>query len=109
MSPTPARLRWTALVREQAASGETIRDFTERRGVNHSSFNWWRGRLRREAREAAAAAASASPFTELTIASSRPQPVDPQLVLLLDAVGARIVVDARTDLALLRQVVEALC
>jgi hypothetical protein len=45
MSPTPARLRWTALVREQAASGETIRDFTKRRGVNHSSFNGWRGRL----------------------------------------------------------------
>ena len=106
MSDSPTASRWRVLVEAQAASGLPIREFARQRDVNASSLSWWRSRLRRTSAGTAQAPAEAAPaFAELTV--SAPAPRD-RLVLTLDRVKVSVVVDQQTDLALLRQVLEAL-
>lgn len=39
--------KWRALIGEQEASGLTVREFAEARGVAPSTLFWWRSKLRR--------------------------------------------------------------
>ena len=40
------RERWTRLIAEQGASGETVRVFCREQGAGEKAFYWWRRRLR---------------------------------------------------------------
>jgi transposase-like protein len=42
--------RWRELVREQEASGRTVRAFAEARGLSPATLYWWRSALGRRAR-----------------------------------------------------------
>jgi transposase-like protein len=98
---TPAARRWSKLIEEQAASGQTTRAFAAERGVNPRTLAWWRSKLKR------AEEASPSTFVELRVAAA---PAVPGTVdVELERYGARVLVDGDTDLSLLRRVLESLC
>jgi transposase-like protein len=106
MSRPSARDRWSVLVREHDASGMPTREFAKRRGVHPSTLSWWRCRFRREA----TAGRRESAFTALTVV----EPVDnappvSHVVLTLTDWNATLRVDRSTDLALVRDVMAALC
>lgn len=104
MPDTPAAHRWRALVEAHACSGLTTRAFAEREDVNPRTLAWWRWRLRRADQDAQPVVYAPS-FTELTV-----EPLEPRrsVVLAFDALPVHVVVDAQTDLAMLRQLVRAL-
>lgn len=113
MPASKAWTRWSAVVDDLEASGLTARAFARERGLNANTLGWWRWRLRQEA---ARRQAESPRFAELTLierAAARPRepsrPDEPGLLLTLDTYGAHLRVDAATDLALLRDVLEALC
>ena len=56
--------RWRALVREQEASGKSVREFAERRGLSAATLYWWRSALARRARS------SRPHFAEVTLLDS---------------------------------------
>lgn len=108
MSDTPTASRWRALVEAHAASGTPIREFARLHQVNASSLSWWRSRLReRNPSQAQAVPSPAPAFAELTVTAPTPTPRC-GVVLTLERVNVRVDVDLKTDLVLLRQVVEAL-
>ena len=39
--------RWRAVVRDQEASGKSVREFAQLRGLAPASLYWWRSQLRR--------------------------------------------------------------
>lgn len=113
MPTSTARSRWAPIVDDLEASGQTARTFASARGLNASTLAWWRWRLRREADRRAPRRPA---FSELTLVEeASPRPVasgregEHGLVLTLNAYGAEVRVDTDTDLALLRDVLEALC
>ena len=67
MPETGAEARWSALIREFRAGGETITEFCRRRGISKPSFYHWRRRLRQ-----AAAPARSVPFLPVHVADTRP-------------------------------------
>lgn len=102
---TPAAKRWTAIIDEQEASGQTIRAFAKGRGLNVRTLSWWRcqlGRSRRQKREPAQQPVS---FDEVQVAEAGP---DGTVVIAFDHLEAHVVIDHDTDLALLRTVLGAL-
>ena len=108
MSDTPTASRWRALVEAHAASGIPIRELARLHQVNASSLSWWRSRLReRNPSQAQAVPSPAPAFAELTVTAPTPTPRC-GVVLTLERVNVRVDVDLKTDLVLLRQVVEAL-
>lgn len=50
MTKKTTESKWRALIEEQEASGQTVREFAASRGVAPATVFWWRSRLRREAR-----------------------------------------------------------
>jgi hypothetical protein len=45
--------KWRALILEQEARRQTVREFAAERGLSSSTMFWWRSRLRRVARPGA--------------------------------------------------------
>jgi hypothetical protein len=108
MSDTPTASRWRALVEAHDAFGNPIREFARLHQVNASSLSWWRSRLReRSPSQDQAVPRPAPAFAELTVTAPAPTPRC-GVVLTLERVNVRVDVNLKTDLALLRQVVEAL-
>lgn len=101
MPDTPAARRWRSLLAEQAASGLSDAVFAQRHRINPRTLAWWRSTLRRRDREATAV------FTELVVADPEVVPVPGRVIVAFDRWEAHVVVDGRTDLALLRRVLEA--
>jgi len=102
--PTPATARWSTLVSELAASGQSVRDFCAPRGLNPKTLSWWRWNLGHQDK-----APQASVFMELSVVPERaPAHREPLLVELPEA-HVHLHITHSTDLNLLRRVVEALC
>ena len=108
MVQTPAATRWAAIIERQEASGQTIRAFAAANDLNPSTLGWWRSRLGRakKAGPRKKRKRTAATFSELKVAE---HPEDRTVVVALEQLDAHIVVDEQTDLALLRQILEALC
>lgn len=106
MARTQAANGWSKLVDQHEASGLTIGAFADANGINAHSLAKWRCRLGRTRPYK-----SRSQFVELTIAKPPRAEVaeDPTVVLALDGYAAHVVVDRDTDLALLKQMLKALC
>ncbi len=100
MPSTAAAKRWTQIVDRQESSGQTIRAFATANGVNPNTLAWWRSHLGRSQKRGAK-----PQFVEVTVA----EPITATVVLALDNHAAHVVVDAETDLVLLRRLLEALC
>ena len=100
MSQTPTAARWSALLDQHEASGLTLRAFAAQHDVNPSTLAWWRWHLGRTSPRSTS-------FVELVVAdpTSEPQPVR----LVVEHLPIHILVDAHTDLGLLRKTLEALC
>ncbi len=60
------RAGWVKQIRDWERSGQTQRAFCAKRGLALSSFQWWRGRLDRDARERLTA-----PFVPLALRAER--------------------------------------
>lgn len=90
---TPAALKWRPIVDRARASGLSMRAYAQQNGVNANTLAWWNSRLPKHASQGTA-------FLELVTVAPPP--------LTLHVGDVRVVVDQRTDLALLRRVVEAL-
>jgi hypothetical protein len=100
---TRAARRWAPLVDEHRRSGLTIKAFCEKHNLNHGTFGWWRLRLLRDP-------VPQQPKTETFIALELAgDPVRPTVVVALESFDAHIVVDRKTDLTLLRDLLAALC
>ncbi|MCB9758379.1 MAG: hypothetical protein H6739_37135 [Alphaproteobacteria bacterium] len=94
--------RWSVLIDAQEASGQSVREFAESRGLNPSTLAWWRWKLERTRGRAA----ERSPFLELVV----DEPTGTGVVLLeIRGLGVQVQVTRDTDLAWLREVLEALC
>jgi hypothetical protein len=91
-----AAKRWSPIVARAVASELTLGEFARREGVNANTLAWWKWKLGQPAHRSA--------FVSVVVkASARPSPP------LAVRIGAALIdVDERTDLRLLRQVVEAL-
>lgn len=92
--PTPAEQRWEPIVRRARRSGLSIRAYARQHGINESTLAWWNWRFGDDL--------DGPVFVEVTVAPPRP------LRVHLHLGTAFVDVDQHTDLALLRQVVEAL-
>ena len=103
---TPAAQRWTAIIDEQEASGQTIRAFAADRGLNISTLSWWRCHLGRSRARKAGKRDQPVAFDEVAIADEQNRGT---VVLAFDRLHAHVVIDDDTDLALLRDVLDALC
>jgi len=90
--PTPAERHWQPIVRRARASGVSIRAFARQQGFNENTLAWWSWRL---------GDLGDSAFVEVAV-------VEEARPLRLHVGAVRVDVDARSDLALLRRVVEAL-
>lgn len=97
MELTPAARRWSAVIDEQEASGESIRAFARARGLNPSTLSWWRSRLGRTSGRPA-------PFVELVL-----QEPSAPVVMQFPDLGLHVSVEPDTDLDLLRRVLDLLC
>jgi transposase-like protein len=91
---TPAARRWEPIVRHARRSGVSIRAYAREHGINENTLAWWHWRLGDDLREPT--------FVEVTVAPEPPRSLRIRVGL------ARVEVNADTDLALLRRVVEAL-
>ena len=91
---TPAARKWRPIVQRARASGLSLRAYAQQNGFNPNTLAWWSSRLGHDPRPTEPA------FLELVPAAP------PPLTLLVGP--ARVLVDERTDLGLLRRVVEAL-
>ena len=91
--PTPAELRWEPIVRRARRSGASIRAYAREHGINENTLAWWNWRFGDGLDDCA--------FVEVTV-------VEPCRPLRVHVGPALLEVDRETDLALLRQVVEAL-
>lgn len=101
---SPAAARWSQIVDRSYRSPLTLREFAHREGVNPNTLAWWRWKLRGEE------SPTLRGFAEVVVVG--PARVDePQLGragLVVQVGGARVEVDASSDLQLLRAVVEVL-
>ena len=89
----PAAHRWEPIVRRARRSGLSMRAYAREHGLNGSTLAWWNWRI--------GAGLDEPTFVEVTVAHP-----EPRVRLQLGPVV--VDVDQHTDLALLRQVVEAL-
>ncbi len=100
-SATPAAVRWSSIIDRLEASGQTLREFAAANDLNRKTLEWWRRKLGRSRPRSGRKAA----FTELVVTQPQSKPI----AIALDSYAARVVVDDRTDLSLVRRVLEALC
>ena len=91
---TPAARRWSLILDEQEESGLSLSDFARSRGVRPQTLGWWRWRLKDS---------RAQRMTTFV-----PVVVEDHADIDVRVGGANIRVDDRTDLRLLKRVVEAL-
>lgn len=101
--PTPAELRWEPIVRKARRSGLSLRDYARKHNINEHSLANWHTRLADRIADACAADAV---FVEVTV--TQVAAAEPAAALRLQLGRVCVEVDQRSDLALLRQVVEAL-
>ena len=100
----PAAIRWSGIIDRHEASGLSIREFSEEIGVNPKTLSWWRCELgRTRARNS-----EASPFVELLVSESEAEKPAQPVAIMLHAFDARLVVDHRTDLVVVRRLLELL-
>lgn len=104
MPQTPAAKRWSAIIDRQEASGLTIRQFAKDNDLNPGTLTWWRTKLKRNPRKPAD-----KKVDFLSVAVSSDRPATKSVVLALDNLDAHVVVDRDTDMALLRDLLGALC
>lgn len=104
MATTPAAARWSRIIDRHEASGLSIREFAWANDVHPGTLSWWRWQLGRTRGRRARSA-----FVELVVAEPQREEADQSVVLTLNELGAHIVVEHETDLALLRRTLEALC
>lgn len=108
---TPAAARWSEIIDRQEASGQTLREFAEANGLNRNTLAWWRwelGRTRTRRPTGPNPSRSAGRrFIELVVSEPEPELVPVEIAFV--GFAARLLVDDRTDLALVRRVLEALC
>jgi hypothetical protein len=99
--------RWTTRIDDQERSGLSPKDYAEKHGINRKSLDWWRWKLGRSQ----AKSGDDNSFMELTICEPvlTPEPVSDGVHLILEDYRAHLVVDAHTDLHLVRCVMDALC
>ena len=97
---TPATRRWRKIVETQMASGLSVNAFAEAHGLKKGMLSWWKALIRTLDRERAMVPAPR--FVEVEV------PVRGNVVSACDRVATRGVVDRRTDLHLLRRVLETL-
>jgi transposase-like protein len=103
MASPPASIRWSEIVERHEASGQSIREFALANGLNQSTLAWWRSKLRRARRQ------RPPTFVELVVSEPAQTEEAAPLVLDLDAYPARLTIGPKTDLSLLRRVLDALC
>lgn len=105
---------WRRLVREQAQSGRSVREFCNARGLPESAFYFWRRELkardakegRIETRAAAASSASISPgFAAVTVAGL--DSLSPAIEVVLTS-GVRIRIPSGFDPQTLRELLSLL-
>lgn len=107
MADTPAARRWRALLEEHRRSGLTYRAFAESKGLNPSTFSWWRSHLKRlDATDGAGSQLDATPAPTFTVLAVTSPPAT--LDVVLDRYEARVLVDHDTDLDLLRRLLGVL-
>lgn len=94
---TPAERRWKPIIRKARESGMTMSDFARTHGINKNTLAWWSARLRDREDEG---------FVQVIVDQGAAVPQVGPLRLQLGRVSFEI--DQRSDLALLRRVVEAL-
>lgn len=104
MSLSPAAARWSDLVERHERSGLTLQAFADQHGVKKSTLAWWRCRLGKSKRSKKSVKTEVTTFVEVTVAEP-----DDAVVIGLDRYNAQVIVDADTDLGLLRRVLVALC
>lgn len=95
---TPAARRWFPIVQRARRSGLPIRAFARQNGINANTLAWWSWRFGVDGHDG-------SEFVDVEVDVEVESTVPP-LWLHLGAV--RIGIEAGTDLALLRRVIEAL-
>jgi transposase-like protein len=106
---TPAATRWSMLIDQLEASGQTVRAFATEHDLNPSTLAWWRSRLGR-GRPRGEAVAAQPVFDQLAVEGVAPTtPHEGTVVVAIERINVHIVVDRETDLGLLRLVLEALC
>ncbi len=81
------RKEWSALVVGLERSGESVRSYASRRGVNARTLGWWRWRLRRD-RERGAAVESSPSFVPVSVAGWAGEQVAPMSVNFVSGVAA---------------------
>jgi transposase-like protein len=116
MVHTPAATRWSEIIDQQEASGQSVQEFAAAHDLNRATLAWWRSRLGRSRRRSQAACAPERPvFDQLAVVgpqqTSAPEVplVEGTVVIALERLDAHVVVDRETNLRLLRQVLDALC
>lgn len=100
---TPAERRWAPIVRKARRSGLSLRDYARKHDINEHTLLSWNTRLGDRVNDDAFAQDG---FVEVTVTQVAVAEPPPPLRLQLGRVC--VDVDQRSDLALLRQVVEAL-
>src|SRR5687768_12994451 len=110
MVHTPASTRWSRLIDQMEASGQSVRDFATEHDLNPSTLAWWRSRLKR-GRPRGEPNVTQPVFDQLAVESVAPTapPHEGTVVVAIERIDIHIVVDRETDLGLLRLVLEALC
>lgn len=94
--------RWNTVLDAHEASGLSLRSFAVSRGVKPSTLSWWRWELSRTGQRRRGQRL----FLELLVDAPSEAA---EVVLELPTLGAHVRVTGDTDLALLRDVLEALC
>ncbi len=95
--PTSAERRWEPIVRKARRSGLSLRDYARKHDISEHTLTAWSARLGDRISDAT--------FVEVTVAEVAVAAPRPPLRLQIGRVC--VDVDRRSDLALLRQVVEA--
>lgn len=95
--PTPAERRWEPIVRRARRSGASVRAYAREHGINENTLAWWNWRFGNRLDDAE--------FVEVTVEVTVAHSCRP---LRLHVGPVQVEVDRETDLALLRQIVEAL-
>jgi hypothetical protein len=113
-SSTEKELRWREILRRQAGSGRSVREFCAAEAISEPSFYWWRRKLRerknaggrsraqRKAKPSGDASEDGRLFVPLTLLDA------PRTLEIIHPLGCRIQVTGDVNPVALRHVIEAL-
>ena len=99
--------RWSQLIAGQEVSGLSQRAFSEKHGLNFSTFSHWRQRIKRVERQAIGTLEE-SKFKTIEIVTGE-ELKESRLVISLQSYQAELVVQKGDDLVFLKEVLAALC